>query len=252
MVLSPELEYLAYTNESFVRKINPLTKLILLICVLVTNLIAKLNLEFLLLAGVLLVFAFSKISVKTVKRPVIAAILLSIVIFFVKLHFLKIGSAVNILLDFYPEAHSVAVLYSLKILSGVFTILIFVGTTPLYEVLSALRVIKVPKTAIDIFLIIYKYIFIINEEGLRTRNAQIVRLGYSSFRRSLESFGTLAGILILRSINKGESMIDALNVRGYKGDMFFPTKVKSLIFLDYLLIFGVGLFPLMLSLLWMR
>lgn len=252
MILSPELEYLAYTNKSFLRELNPITKLILLICLLVINLTAKLGLELFLFTALILLFWVAKVSFRAIKRPLLGAILLSFALFLAKLHFLKTGVAVTVLIDFYPRSCQPALLSALKVLCGVMTILIFVATTPLYDVLSALAVLKVPKTVIDIFLVIYKYIFIINDEGIRTKNAQEVRLGYSSFRASLESFGNLAGLLILRSVNKGERMIDALNVRGYRGEMFFPVKIKSLIFLDYLLIALLGILPLVLNLLWMR
>ncbi|GAB4435239.1 MAG: hypothetical protein OHK0040_06390 [bacterium] len=252
MVLSPELEYLAYTNESIVRKVNPLTKLIILLCLLTVNLTAGLYFELFLLLLVLIIFSASKVSFRAVKRPLIAAVSLSLIIFLAKLHYTKIGEAQRLFLDFYHAAAPLAAMSGLRIITGVISILIFVGTTPLYEVLSALSLIKMPRIVLEIFLIVYKYIFIINDEGIRTRNAQTVRLGYSSFRRSLESFGNLAGILILRSISKGESIIDALNVRGYRGDIFYPVKIKSLLFVDFLLIFMLGIVPLSLSLLWMR
>lgn len=251
MVLSPELEYSAYTNESIVRKVNPLTKLVILLCLLTVNLAAGFYFELLLLLAVLLIFSVSQVSFKAVRRPVIAAVFLSIIIFLAKLHYIKTGEPERLFLDFYPAAAPLAAMSGLRIITGVFSILIFMGTTPLYEVLSALFLIKMPRIVLEIFLIVYKYIFIINDEGIRTRNAQTVRLGYCSFRTSLESFGNLAGILILRSISKGESMIDALNVRGYRGDIFYPVNVKTLLFIDYLLIFMLGIVPLSLSLLWM-
>lgn len=247
MVLSPELEYLAYTNDSILRKVNPVTKLLILVCMLLVNLKITTVFQVIFLFVVMGLFFVSKINFYAVKRPIIAAFFVGIVLFIAKLHLFKIGAPSHFIIDFYPDAFSIALNAGLKVVCGVAVILIFVSTTPLSEILSALSILKVPKTLIEIFLVIYKYIFIINDEGIRAKNAQMVRLGYRNFRCSLESFGNLAGIIITRGASKGSSMVDALLVRGYKGDFFFPPSVNRLFLLDYLLITFLGFIPLILS-----
>lgn len=251
MVLSPELEYLAYTNKSILRKVNPVTKLLILLCLLFVNLKVTVFFQIFFLMAITGLFLLSKISFSAVRRPVFAAIFVGTVLFIAKLHFFRSGTPVRFVIDFYPEALSVATNAGLKVLCGVLTILIFVSTTPLNEMLSALAALKLPKTLIEIFLVVYKYIFIINDEGIRAKNAQTLRLGYRDFLSSIESFGNLAGIIITRGASKGSSMVDAMQVRGYRGDIFFPSSIKRLFFLDYLMITVLGFIPLILSLLWM-
>ncbi len=251
MVLSPELEYLAYTNNSILRKVNPVTKLLILACMLLINLKITAAFQVVFLFVIIGLFFVSKISFYTVKRPIFAAFFVGIVLFIAKLHLFKIGIPYHFIVDFYPEAFSIALNSGLKVVCGVALILVFVSTTPLNEILSGLIILKVPKTLIEIFLVIYKYIFIINDEGIRAKNAQMVRLGYKNFKCSLESFGNLAGIIITKGASKGANMVDALLVRGYRGDFFFPSSVNRLFLLDYVLITLLGFFPLILSYLWM-
>lgn len=247
MILSPELEYLAYTNESFIKKLNPITKLVLLLCLLLVNLNLKgfAQLSFVFVTVVL--FWHSKIPFSVIKRSIFAAFSVGGLLFLAKLHFIKMGAPYRLLVDFYPSASFTALSFGLKIPCGVILILLFVGTTPLNAALSSLAILKVPKVLIEIFLIVYKYIFIINDEGIRVKNAQAIRLGYKDFFKSITSFGNLAGILITRGANKSVNMVDAMMVRGYKGDIFFPSSVNNLLIIDYVLIILVGLFPLILS-----
>lgn len=247
LILSPELEYLAYSNESVLKKTNPVTKLILLLCYLTINL---------RLSGVLfgcffifLIFLclLSELPFRVVKRPIVTSLILASVLFIAKLHFTKIGLPVRLIIDFYPSAIPLSLVSSLRVVSGMLIILIFVGTTTLTEILSALSFFKMPEIVIEIFLIIYKYIFIINDEGLKMKTAQTLRLGYKNFRLSLESFGNLAGMMIVRSASRGAKMVDAMQIRGYCGNVYFPSPIRSLLVLDYLIILFLGVMPIGLS-----
>ena len=53
-------------------------------------------------------------------------------------------------------------------------------------------------------------------------SAQKVRLGYSGLRRSLRSMGSLAGIVMLRSLDQAEKTHEAMVARGYRGFLPLP------------------------------
>ena len=244
MILSPELEYFAYSNESVLKKINPATKLILLLCYLIINL---------RLSGVMfgcffifLIFLclLSELPFSVLKKPILTSLILASVLFIAKLHFTKVGLPVRLVIDFYPSAIPLAIVSALRVVSGLLIIIIFVGTTTLSEILSALSFFKMPEIVIEIFLIIYKYIFIINDEGLKMKTAQTLRLGYKNFRLSLESFGNLAGMMIVRSASRGAKMVDAMQIRGYRGNIYFPSPMRSLLIFDYLMILFLGVIPI--------
>jgi cobalt/nickel transport system permease protein len=163
------------------------------------------------------------------------------------MHFLKRGSPINFLIDFYPESFGNALISGLRVVNGVVLVIIFISTTTIKEVLSVLKRLKIPDIFIEVFLIMFKYIFILNDEGLKIKNAQTVRLGYCGFRRSLESLGNLIGMIMLRGINKGSAMSEALYVRGYRGRFFYPGEISKPKFYEYFIIFFLGIIPLLLG-----
>lgn len=249
MIIAPELEYIAYNNKSLLRGLSPFTKFLLTIIYLSLNLFLKGHHFIFFFFYTLLLLLISRIEFKYLSKPLFMASLTSLILFIAKLHFLKKGKPfIFFMLDFYPESFFDALTASLRIVSGVLLIIIFMSTTTIKEFLSLLRSFKVPIIFIEIFLIIFKYIFILNDEGVRIKNAQTVRLGYSGFRRKLESLGILFGMIVLRGLNKGSSMSEALMVRGYNGRLFYPGNFPLPKIYEYLIILIFGLFPVLVSL----
>ena len=76
-----------------------------------------------------------------------------------------------------------------------------------------------PKTFIELTLLVYRYIFVLLEEILAIRDAQKVRLGYHNWRKSMRSIGVLGGSLTLFAYDRAERVFEAMVVRGYTGAM---------------------------------
>jgi len=106
---------------------------------------------------------------------------------------------------------------ALRILGGMGVLLFFSLTTPLPELLRAARFFRSPPVLVELALIMYRYIFLLLEEGLRIRSAQRSRLGYVDLRSALRSGGTLGGMLVLRSYDRAERSFAAMRCRGYSG-----------------------------------
>lgn len=106
---------------------------------------------------------------------------------------------------------------ALRILGGMGVLLFFSLTTPLPELLRAARFFRAPPVLVELALIMYRYIFLLLEEGIRIRSAQRSRLGYVGLRSSLRSGGTLGGMLVLRSYDRAERSFAAMRCRGYNG-----------------------------------
>ena len=106
-----------------------------------------------------------------------------------------------------------------RILGGV-SLLATVGfSTPFTELMAALSWLKVPQVLIDVALFAWRYLFLLLEDAQIVYHAQRNRLGYVGYRRGLSSFGTLAGVLVIKAFDNSQSITTAMVQRGYDGDM---------------------------------
>jgi cobalt/nickel transport system permease protein len=105
-------------------------------------------------------------------------------------------------------------------IAGGVTILAVVGfSTPFTELMAALSWLKVPQVLIDVALFAWRYLFLLLEDAQVVYHAQRNRLGYVGYRRGLRSFGTLAGVLVIKAFDNSQSITTAMVQRGYDGDM---------------------------------
>ncbi len=104
-----------------------------------------------------------------------------------------------------------------RILGGMGVLLFFSLTTPLPELMRAARYFRFPPVLVELALIMYRYIFLLLEEGGRIRQAQRARLGFTGLRTSVRSAGILGGMLVLRTYDRAERSFAAMRCRGYRG-----------------------------------
>jgi len=101
---------------------------------------------------------------------------------------------------------------------GAVSILAVMGfSTPFVEFLASLAWFRVPRDLIEILLFAYRYLFVLLDEGTVIYHAQKTRLGYSSLKRSFNSFGILTGSLILKTFEHSQNTVVAMIQRGYDG-----------------------------------
>lgn len=91
-------------------------------------------------------------------------------------------------------------------------------TTSMTDIFITLRRIHIPKSLIEISLLIYRYIFVFMEVTNKMTTAQKLRLGTSSWAKRIRSTSLLAGNLFIRSLDQGERTFLAMNARGYDGN----------------------------------
>lgn len=70
---------------------------------------------------------------------------------------------------------------------------------------------------IDLMMIIYRTIFILMDQVIQIYQAQVMRLGYSRYRESVQSFATLCGAAFIASWDAGDDLIRAMDARCYDG-----------------------------------
>lgn len=106
-----------------------------------------------------------------------------------------------------------------KVLGTVSLVVFLSMTTPVNKLLNASRWFKVPNTWVETAMVTYRYIFVLLEDFVTIRDAQKVRLGYSSLARSLRSFGELMGLTVIRTYDRSIAVYETMMLRGYNGKM---------------------------------
>ncbi|MDD1682931.1 MAG: cobalt ECF transporter T component CbiQ [Methanoregula sp.] len=101
---------------------------------------------------------------------------------------------------------------------GGMTALCFISlTTPMTDIFTVFRQCRIPEVVIDLMMIIYRTIFILMDQVIQIYHAQIMRLGYSSYRESIHSFADLCGAAFIASWDAGNDLIYAMDARCYNG-----------------------------------
>lgn len=106
-----------------------------------------------------------------------------------------------------------------RILGAVSIIAVLGFSTPFTEFMAGLSWFRVPKGFIEVLMFAYRYIFVLFEDAQVIYQAQKNRLGYSTVRRGLSSFGTLAGSLTIKAFDNSQNTTVAMVQRGYDGNM---------------------------------
>ncbi len=108
-----------------------------------------------------------------------------------------------------------------RVLGAVSVLLLLSSTARAHQIFQALRWFGVPKGWVEVAMLMYRYIFMLMDQAADVMDAQKVRLGYSSLRRSLSSTGVLAGTVMKVAMDQGIRTYEAMELRGYKGYMPF-------------------------------
>jgi len=95
-------------------------------------------------------------------------------------------------------------------------------TTPMVEIFSVMHALRVPPVLIDLSMLIYHFIFVFIGQAIAIHNAQTIRQGYTSFRRSLNSMAMLGAMLFIRAWKEAEDLIIAMDSRCYDGRLELP------------------------------
>jgi cobalt/nickel transport system permease protein len=106
-----------------------------------------------------------------------------------------------------------------RIVGGVSVVAVLGFATPFTEFMASLSWFRVPKGFVEILMFAYRYIFVLFEDAQVIYIAQKNRLGYSTVKRGLSSFGTLAGCLTIKAFDHSQSTTVAMVQRGYDGTM---------------------------------
>lgn len=96
--------------------------------------------------------------------------------------------------------------------------LMLVACTGMYRLCASLERIGLPRVFVVQLLLLYRYLFVVTEEGSRMmRSLELRSAGLASLR--LRVYGSLAGHLLLRSMARAERVYRAMVARGFHGEI---------------------------------
>lgn len=132
-----------------------------------------------------------------------------------------------------------------RVLGGTSALLFIALTTPMTDLFVVMKRARLPEEVLDLAMIIYRTIFVIMAHLIMVYQAQMMRLGYGSFRESVRSFANLCGSVFIASWEAGEDLIKAMEARCYEGKFAVlgenrPASLPSILaVLSFLLLSGM-------------
>lgn len=117
----------------------------------------------------------------------------------------------------YREGIATGSLFAARIFGGICLMSVLTFTTTVQEWIQALAWFRVPQFIIETMTLAYSSLFTLLDELERLQKAQYMRLGYCTWWRSVQSIGTIGGILFIRVFDKSTRLWQAMRCRGYDG-----------------------------------
>jgi cobalamin biosynthesis protein CbiM/cobalt ECF transporter T component CbiQ len=119
----------------------------------------------------------------------------------------------------YTNGITTAITTFFRVLGAVTALFFLVLTTTMNDLFISLKKIYIPKTLIEISLLVYRYIFIFMEVSAKMTTAQKLRLGQTGWAKRIRQTALLAGNLFIRTLEQGERTFVAMSARGYDGNI---------------------------------
>lgn len=94
--------------------------------------------------------------------------------------------------------------------------LLLVATTGIDDIASALRLMKIPSIFVLLFLLTYRYIFVLIDEASRLLKAYALRApGQKGVK--IKVWGSMVGQLLIRTYNRAQTIYQSMILKGYNG-----------------------------------
>lgn len=96
--------------------------------------------------------------------------------------------------------------------------------TTIWELGQYMLRARLPKTFVELFVLCYRFIFILLEEGYEMVHAQDLRLGYIDLKCAFSSLSLLISQLFLRTLMRVRYMEESLEMRLYQGEFLLDSR----------------------------
>jgi len=117
------------------------------------------------------------------------------------------------------EGFLVGACAALRIFAATSVLVLLGMVAPAHALFRALLRFRVPRSLVEIGLLMYRFIFVLLDIAADMATAQTLRLGYHGAARSLRSVGDLAGAVLVKSLDQAARTSEAMVLRGYAGTM---------------------------------
>jgi cobalt/nickel transport system permease protein len=123
---------------------------------------------------------------------------------------------------------SMALFVAAKALTVLTLMLVLLASAPLEDTLKAAHALRVPGLVVQLAVLTYRYIFVLEGELARLRVALRVR-GYRNRadRHSYRTVGHVAGALLVRGYERAERVGQAMRCRGFAGRFHSLTRFRT-------------------------
>jgi len=118
-----------------------------------------------------------------------------------------------------PEGVREGFLICSRIMGAVSVAVLLSQVMTFTETMAALAWLRVPRGLVDVSQFAWRSLFALYDDAGVVYTAQKNRLGYCGMRRSLRSFGTMAGLLTIRAFDNSQAITVAMSQRGYDGSL---------------------------------
>ena len=244
------LEDVAQKNG--LREVNTWVKLAaglgaIILCLLSTGYAAPLIIALILSAGILLL---ARVDLKTYAElflvPVWFAVLSALVIILIsggEQVFWRWDPLPFLSLSVTRESINQGFFILCRVIGSMSALLFIALTTPMTDLFFIMRICRIPGFVIDLAMIIYRTIFFLVDQVRQIHAAQVMRLGYSSWRESITTFSMMCGASFIASWDAGDDLIRAMDARCYNGKFALlgenkPPGIRSLAALGIFLLVG--------------
>ena len=114
-----------------------------------------------------------------------------------------------------PDSVDRAVLATARSAGAMAALMLLATTTPINDLLTGLRTLRVPEVVVDVAGLIYRMLFSLLEAAFAIRAAQAARLGYATGGAARRSLGSLISAVLLRAWTRAVRLEEGLVGRGY-------------------------------------
>ncbi len=134
----------------------------------------------------------------------------------------------------YQEEYRSALTIVLKAFSSIILLTLLISTEKFHNLLMALRKLKMPRLLGIISALMYRYIFILTDEAMRTTMARDSRTPGRLNMSKFKVYGNQSAMIFLRSMDRSQIIYNSMLSRGFTGEFpvmqKFPLKGKDFIF----------------------
>lgn len=124
-------------------------------------------------------------------------------------------------LEIHREGLLQCLLITLKSNAIVLTVMVLLGTSPIFSLVHALSHMGIPDKLVHLFFFCFRYIHVIHEEYHRLSHAIKIR-GFrpATNMHTYRTYAYLVGMLLVRSFDRSSRILSAMKCRGFKNKFY--------------------------------